>query len=179
MISNSKFQVTIQLTCKISLAVWHITNVYGPTLSDERALFTDWLYNIDTTPLHNWMILGDFNLIRSNANRSRGSGDVNNMLLFNSIISHLELEEIPLKGRAYTWNNMQTEPLLEKLDWIFTSANWTTNFPNTIATPMSNISSDHVPTKIQIGTRIPKANLFRFEDFWLEFEGFSEVVLTN
>jgi hypothetical protein len=45
-----------------------------------------------------WMILGDFNLIRSPENRNREGGDVNNMLLFNRIISQHDLEEIPLKG---------------------------------------------------------------------------------
>jgi hypothetical protein len=69
-----------------------------------------------------WMILGDFNLIRSPENRNREGGDVNNMLLFNRIISQHDLEEISLKGRAFTWSNMQDTPLLEKLDWIFTSA---------------------------------------------------------
>jgi hypothetical protein len=38
------------------------------------------------------------------------------MLLFNRIISQLDLVEIPLKGRAFTWSNMQDNPLLEKLD---------------------------------------------------------------
>jgi hypothetical protein len=27
--------------------------------------------------------------------------------------------ELPLKGRAYTWSNMQENPLLEQLDWFF------------------------------------------------------------
>jgi hypothetical protein len=67
-------------------------------------------------------IYGGFNLIRSPENRNRGGGDNNNMLLFNSIIQHLDLEEIPLKGRAFSWSNMQLDPLLEKLDWIFTSS---------------------------------------------------------
>jgi hypothetical protein len=85
--------------------------------------------------MDSWVILGDFNLIRSPENRNRVGGDINNMLLFNRIISQLDLVEIPLKGRAFTWSNMQDNPLLEKLDWIFTSANWTTLFPHTIATP--------------------------------------------
>ena len=61
------------------------------------------------------------------------------MLLFNSIIQAHDLEEIPLKGRAYTWSNMQNIPLLEKLDWVFTSNGWTTTFPNTLAMPMARL----------------------------------------
>ena len=71
---------------------------------------------------------------------------------------------------------MQDSPLLEKLDWIFTSPNWTTTFPKTLATPLTNVSSDHVPILINVGSDIPKSQIFRFEEYWLEFDGFNEVV---
>lgn len=57
---------------------------------------------------------------------------------------------------------MQAEPLLEQLDWFFTSIDWTTVFPNTMVTPLARPTSDHVPCKVAIGTNIPKANIFRF-----------------
>jgi hypothetical protein len=63
-----------------------------------------------------WMMLGDFNLMRRPENRNRPGGNANDMLLFNDIIHHLDLVEIPLKDRAYTWSNMQANTLLEKLD---------------------------------------------------------------
>jgi exonuclease III len=176
-ISTSRFHVTVELTCKISNYVWYITNIYGPTASDDRNSFTNWLLNFDSSPMDYWMILGDFNLIRSPENRNREGGDVNNMLLFNRIISQHDLEEIPLKGRAFTWSNMQDTPLLEKLDWIFTSAIWTSTFPNTMASPLAKLSSDHVPIKIQISTSVPKSNLFRFEEFWMEFDGFNDTIM--
>jgi hypothetical protein len=37
-------------------------------------------------------------------------------LVFNNIISHLGPMELPIKGRSYTWNNMQDSPLLEQVD---------------------------------------------------------------
>jgi hypothetical protein len=54
------------------------------------------------------------------------------MLIFNDIIGHLGLLELPLKGRKYTWSNMQKQPLLEQLDWFFTSANWISVYPNSV-----------------------------------------------
>ena len=167
-IHHERFQLTVKLRCKLSDETWFLTNVYGPTIAEERTLFTNWLNNLDTSQMDLWMILGDFNLIRSPENRNRDGGDINNMILFNSIIQHLDLEEIPLKGRAYTWSNMQDNPLLEKLDWIFTSTNWTTQLPNTMAIPLAKLSSDHIPIQIQIGTSVPKANIFRFEEYWLD-----------
>jgi hypothetical protein len=37
-------------------------------------------------------------------------------LHFNDAIAHLSLIELPLKGRKFTWSNMQMDPLLEQLD---------------------------------------------------------------
>ena len=41
---------------------------------------------------------------------------MNDIMIFNEIISNLGLLEIPLKGRKYTWSNMQDDPLLEQID---------------------------------------------------------------
>jgi len=71
----------------------------------------------------NWIFLGDFNFYRSLSNRNRPGGNLADTLIFNDAIGHLGLVELPLKGRAFTWSNMQSEPLLKQLDWFFTSPN--------------------------------------------------------
>jgi hypothetical protein len=71
---------------------------------------------------------------------------------------------------------MQESPLLEQIDWFFSSALWTSTFPNTEVKPMSQNTSDHVPLLISIGTEIPKAKIFRFQNFWLDCHGFMSVV---
>jgi endonuclease/exonuclease/phosphatase family metal-dependent hydrolase len=119
---------------------------------------------------------GDFNFIRDPQDRNRPGGDISNMMLLSSAIQALDLEEIPLKGRSYTWNDMQSKPLLEKLDWIFTTTEWTADFPNTLAFPLARLGSDHIPIHIHIGTSIPKAQLFRFENHWFEFDGFFDTI---
>jgi endonuclease/exonuclease/phosphatase family metal-dependent hydrolase len=109
--------------------------------------------------------VGDFNLIRSPENRNRSGGNTNEMLLFNDIINHLDLIEVPLKDRAFTWSNMQNNCLLENLDWVFTSSNWTLAFPNTMAYSLSHVISDHVPYVIQMESAVPKSDIFRFENY--------------
>jgi hypothetical protein len=54
--------------------------------------------------------MGDFNMIRSYMDRNRPGGSPNIMLLFNSLIQQHDLEEIPLKGKNFTWSNMQDNP---------------------------------------------------------------------
>jgi hypothetical protein len=98
------------------------------------------------------------------------------MFLFNEIIGHLGLLELPLKGRRFTWSNMQAQPLLEQLDWFFTSAEWISSYPNTTVMPLANTASDHVPCVVNIDTVIPKASIFRFESFWVDQPGFMDCV---
>uniref|UniRef100_A0A453P9U5 Uncharacterized protein n=1 Tax=Aegilops tauschii subsp. strangulata TaxID=200361 RepID=A0A453P9U5_AEGTS len=59
----------------------------------------------------------------------------NDIFIFNEVIGHLGLLELPIKGRSYTWSNMQDNPLLEQLDSFFTSANWITCYPSTQVLP--------------------------------------------
>jgi hypothetical protein len=71
---------------------------------------------------------------------------------------------------------MQNDPLLVKLDWIFTSSAWNLSYPATHVQPLSRPLSDHAPYVLHIGTSIPKSRIFRFENFWSEHQGFLETV---
>ena len=124
----------------------------------------------------NWLLVGDFNFMRSTENRNRPGANMNDIFIFNEIISFLGLVELPLKGRAFTWSNMQDQPLLEQLDWFFTSCSWTTNYPNSLVLPLGKSTSDHIPCVVSISTTIPKAKLFRFENHWVSQPGFATLV---
>lgn len=62
-----------------------------------------------------WIVMGDFNLIRSPDNRNKIGGNLSEMFMFNNAISRLGLNEITLQRRKFTWSNLQLSPLLEKL----------------------------------------------------------------
>ncbi|XP_073368071.1 uncharacterized protein [Aegilops tauschii subsp. strangulata] len=109
-------------------------------------------------------------------NRNLPGGDLNDMFIFNEIIGHLGLLELPIKGRSYTWSNMQDDAVLEQLDWFFTSVDWISDYPMTEVLPLARTASDHVPCMVTIKTSIPKSNIFRFENYWLELEGFMDCV---
>lgn len=138
--------------------------------------FVPWLYNFDTSEFEDWNLAGDFNLIRSPENRNVSGANVNNKLLFNDLIQHLDLVDVPFHGQNYTWSNMQDTPLLEKLDWVFTSSSWTLSYPNTLVQTLGRPTSDHCPFVIKIGTSIPKSNVFRFENFWVTCPSLLDVV---
>jgi hypothetical protein len=140
-----------------------------------KAEFINWLYNYDAIGYDLWLVVGDFNLIRSPSNRNRPGANTNDMFLFNEVIHHLDLV-VSLKDRAYTWCNMQANCFLEKLDWVFTSSDWTLAFHNTTAYSLPHAVSDHVPYVVQIESAVPKSNIFRFENYWLSFPDFLPMV---
>jgi hypothetical protein len=70
--------------------------------SEDRNDFVTWFADLDSTNMIHWIIMGDFNIIRALEDRSRTRGDCNNMMLFKAVIQDHDLEEIPLKGRAFS-----------------------------------------------------------------------------
>jgi exonuclease III len=108
LVSQSSFHITVELTCNISFQKWHITNIYAPCNVEGRNEFMQWFTNLDSSVYDMWIIMGDFNMIRSSEDRSRPGGNHNIMLMFNSVIHQHDLEEIPIKGRAYTWSICRT-----------------------------------------------------------------------
>jgi hypothetical protein len=74
------------------------------------------------------------------------------------------------------WSNMQQNCLLEKNDWVFSSSDWTLAFPNTLAFALSHVVSDDVPCVISMESAIPKATIFRFENYWASFLDFLPIV---
>jgi hypothetical protein len=59
---------------------------------------------------------------------------------------------------------------------FFTTANWISDYPNCIVFPLAHTRSNHVPCVVNIDTVIPKSNLFRFENFWVDQPRFMDCV---
>jgi hypothetical protein len=120
---SSKFAIMVLLTANHNAEKWKLTNIYGPCQGSDRQDFVSWLNSTLIQDDENWLFVGDFNFYRSLESRNRDGGNMQDIIVFNSIISNLGLQEIPLKGRKFTWSNMHQQPLLEQLDWCFTSIN--------------------------------------------------------
>jgi hypothetical protein len=74
---------------------------------------------------------------------------------------------------------MQQNPILEQLDWFFTSSNWIVDFPNSMVLPLAKTGSDHVLCVVSIDTNIPKAKIFRFENYWVDLPSFVQCVSSS
>jgi hypothetical protein len=170
------FGLVVHFQSTISDENFTLVNIYGPCEGIPRENFIAWLFHLDIPDDSLWLLIGDFNFYRFLDNHNRPGANLNDMNTFNEVISYLGLVELPIKGRAFTWSNMQMEPLLEQIDWFFTSAAWTLKFPNMIVNPLARPTSDHVPCVISIATSIPKPQVFRFENHWIKMPGFMDTV---
>jgi len=175
LVFQNGFSITVKLTAKHNGDTWFLTNVYGPCTQDAKRDFIQWLKQYNTYENDNWLIVGDFNFLRKPENRNKPGGDINEMLMFNDATSSLGLVELPLYGRKYTWTNKQPSPLLERLDWFFTSSTWTTNYPATSVSTLVMQTSDHWPCNITISTSIPSGKVFRFENYWIQHPSFLQI----
>ena len=98
--------------------------------------------------------------------------------MFNTIIESLDLREIELSGRKFTWANALPNPTYEKLNRVLASVEWEQKFPLVTVQALSRGISDHTPLFVVSGepNHVGNKNTFSFELAWFEREGFLDLV---
>jgi exonuclease III len=99
LVFSNAFAVSIEFLSRHDQSAWLLSNVYGPCTSDGKSVFLNWLKDIQINPEVDWLVVGDFNLIRGPHNRNKPGGNLQEMLLFNEVISAQGWVELPLRGR--------------------------------------------------------------------------------
>ncbi|PNT64533.1 hypothetical protein BRADI_4g29894v3 [Brachypodium distachyon] len=82
-----------------------LTNVYGPCDAGEKQAFFDELASVAQLATGHWALIGDFNLILRPSDRSNLNFNASEAARFADCINSLNLLEIPLLGRSFTWTN--------------------------------------------------------------------------
>lgn len=164
-VQANSYAVTVKFECFLNNSTFHLSDIYGPSISAEKFDFITWLLNLDKADINDWLLTGDFNLYRSPEDRNKPGGNLGDMQMFNELIIDLDLSDIPFSGLKFTWSNMQLDPLLVKLDWVLSSASWNLSYPATNIQPLSRPIFDHIPYVISIATKIPKSCIFKFENY--------------
>lgn len=166
-INQNNFQIAVKLNCVLSKDTIYITNVYGPCHNEEITDFINWLSNVDTSSMEHCMILGIS--IWSEAQMTEADQVETLIICYYSIVPFKlwTLLKYHLRAGVLHGAIFKIALYLKKLDWVFTSTQWTIDFPNTLLIPLARITSGHIPIHVQIGTDIPKASIFRFENYWM------------
>ncbi|GJN32501.1 hypothetical protein PR202_gb21015 [Eleusine coracana subsp. coracana] len=113
------------------------------------------------------MLAGDFNLIYKAEDKNYTRLNIRLMDKFRMIINQLELKELKLNGRKYTWTNEQDNPTWTRIDRAFYTIEWEELFPTAHMQALASMLSDHCPLYLQGSTEKFNSNGFRFESYWI------------
>ena len=87
---------------------WWVTVVYGPQGDQQKLEFLRELRAISTIVSDKWLLIGDFNLILDARDKSNSNLNRRLMSAFRDAVQDLELRELNLRGRKFTWSNDST-----------------------------------------------------------------------
>ncbi|PNT71298.1 hypothetical protein BRADI_2g25978v3, partial [Brachypodium distachyon] len=129
---------------------WWLTGVYGPHRDVDKPGFLQELRDIRDIHAGPWVVVGDFNQIvnpedKSNLRLHRGL-----MARFHRLLADLDLKELYLAGRRFTWSNERQNPTLERLDRVLSSVDWEALLPNAYLSALSTATSDHCPLLLDL-----------------------------
>jgi hypothetical protein len=158
---------------------WWFTGVYGPQSDVDKCLFLRELKEVRDLHPGPWMVAGDFNLIVDAADKNNANLNRRMMGKFRKLLSEVELKELYLNGRRYTWSNERERATLERLDRVFSTVDWEVAFPSSFLSALSSSTSDHCPLLLNLALHFNSGKRFRFESFWPKVDGFLETVAAN
>jgi hypothetical protein len=95
--------------------------------------------------------------------------------VFNNFISGMELLELPLYGRTYTWTH-PNGVTMSKLDRVLLSEGWVDSWPNPVVWALPRDVSDHCPIVLRYNEVDWGPRSFRFRNHWLEDSRFKDLV---
>ena len=173
-----EFSVSVQFQL-LSGQLWWFTGVYGPHQDNLKLAFLQELGVVKNECEGPWIIAGDFNMIYRAEDKN--NSNVNRSLLgnFRNWINFLELKEIPLVGRRFTWSNQREDPTLVKLDHVFCTNSWEEFFLDCMLFSNATEASDHCPLTLKLKVDLRGKRSFHFESFWLKLPGFLEEVAAS
>ncbi|RVW28221.1 hypothetical protein CK203_083720 [Vitis vinifera] len=127
-------------------------------------------------------VLGSFSVtVKLNSDEERRisekMGDsrlIVNMRCFDEFIRESGLLDPPLRNEAFTWSNMQVDPICKRLDRFLFSFEWDSFFSQSIQEALPRWTSDHSPICLETNPLKWGPTPFRFENMWLLHPEFKE-----
>jgi exonuclease III len=100
-----------------------LTGVYGPQGDLDKRMFLRELKRIKNLVQTPWLLLGDFNLIYKEHDKNNGRLNRRLMPRFRKVLNQLEVKEVDLVGKKFTWSNNQDPSTLTRIDHAFCTLN--------------------------------------------------------
>lgn len=154
-----------------------ISGVYGPSSPGEKENFLNNIQSIRRLYLDvDWIIGGDFNLIRSLEEKKGGIRKTDHLMeKFNALIDDLRLVDIQAINGICTWNNRRggKNQIASRLDRFLVSESIMNKDIFVEAQILPSLGSDHWQIKLEVDIKVLHGKRpFRFESFWLRDPSF-------
>jgi exonuclease III len=152
--------------------------VYGPAQAEHKESFLAELVNMCSQKKLTLLIGGDYNILRYPSEKNNDHYHEQWPFLFNVVIDGLNLRELQMSERKYTWANNLANPTFEKLDRILMTTEWEEKFPLSIVQALTREVSDRTHLLLNSGesSHMATQHMFKFELGCLLRDGFIEIV---
>jgi hypothetical protein len=81
------------------------------------------------------------------------------------VLNDLELDELHLHGRLFTWSNERSHPTLERINMMLVFSYWNATFPRAALQVLSSRCSDHAPLLLLLDDGFHVKRRFGFHTF--------------
>ncbi|KAK9667762.1 hypothetical protein RND81_13G009700 [Saponaria officinalis] len=157
---------------------FHCTFVYANNDPSVRLELWDNLCSLSST-VQEWLVLGDFNVIRDISERlSSSPPNLDDILVFNNCLLHCGLMDLQSSGCEFTWTNKQdgAARVWSKLDRAMVNNLWLAKFSSTFANFLPAGVSDHSPTLVTVLAEDLHPHRFSFLNCWSSMPGYHTLV---
>lgn len=158
-----------------------VVNVYSKCdLVGKQRLWEKLVWLRNSLGVGAWCLIGDFNFVLHPEER-RGVNEVPRGLyrreieLFNEVVEVLEVEDVSLVARKFTWYN-SNGIAMSRIDRAFISDEWREFWGNVSLWSIPRDVSDHCPLVLKGDSLDWGPKPFRFKNHWLENRKFKRVV---
>ena len=158
-----------------------LINVYSKCdLSAKRRLWDNLIREHDHRRGGVWCVVGDFNVVRrrderKGVNEEASTAQVLEMFLFNNFLLEMELEDLNILGRRFTWYHLNGRSI-SRIDRMLISDEWAQVWGENTLSVLPRDVFDHCPLVLKNGGWSWGPTPFRFNNFRLNHSEFKGVV---
>jgi hypothetical protein len=137
--------------------------VYGPQGDLEKRCYLREVKQIKQVAQPKWLLIGGFNMIYQDQDKNNNRLYRSLMGRFTRAMNFMEVKEIELIGRCFTWSNNQSVPTLTRIDRAFCTPLRENGHSQPIVQVLSSSTLDHCPILLMPLSTPPSKPKFRFK----------------